>query len=95
MKIANIDREILHNFWKTWGISMKFSRKMCLMIILKFTKKQDFTLSLEDRFFEKPQRGAILGLINSNFFQYTSNIQKNIPKREEIYNWHVALCYLC
>ena len=32
MKIANIDREILPNFWTTWGISMKFSGKMWLMI---------------------------------------------------------------
>ena len=35
---------------------MKFSGKMCLMIILKVTKKQGFTLSLEDTLFEKPQR---------------------------------------
>ena len=34
---------------------MKFSGKMCLMIILKVTKKQGFTLSLEDTFFEKQQ----------------------------------------
>ena len=34
---------------------MKFSGKMCLMIILKVTENQDFTLSLEDKFFEKPQ----------------------------------------
>ena len=39
------------------------------MIILKVTKRQGFTLSLEDTFFEKPQRGqidpppAVLGLI--------------------------------
>ena len=55
MKIANIDREILHNFWTTWGISMKCSGKMCLMIILKVTKNQGFTLCLEDTIFEKPQ----------------------------------------
>ena len=55
MKIANIDKEILHIFWTTWGISMKFSGKMCLMIILKVTKNQGFTLSLEDTVFEKPQ----------------------------------------
>ena len=30
---------------------------MCLKIILKVTKNQGFTLSLEDTFFEKPQRG--------------------------------------
>ena len=34
---------------------MKFSGKMCFKIILKVTKKQGFTVSLEDTFFEKPQ----------------------------------------
>ena len=34
---------------------MKFSGKMCFKMILKVTKKQSFTLSLEDTFFEKPQ----------------------------------------
>ena len=34
---------------------MKFSGKMCLMIILKVTKNQGFTLCLEDIIFEKPQ----------------------------------------
>ena len=53
--IANIDREILYNFWATWRILIKFSRKMWLMIILKVKKEQGFTLSLEDTFFEKPQ----------------------------------------
>ena len=57
MKIANIDWEILHNFWTTRGISMNFSEKMCLMITLKVTKNQGFTLSLEDSFFEKLQGG--------------------------------------
>ena len=38
---------------------MKFSGKMCLKIMLKVTKKQNFTLSLEDTFFEKPQGGPI------------------------------------
>ena len=32
---------------------MKSSGKMCLMIILKVTKNQGFTLSLEDTFLEK------------------------------------------
>ena len=32
---------------------MKFPRKMRLMLILKFTKKQGFTISLENTFFEK------------------------------------------
>ena len=37
---------------------MKFSGKMCLKIILKVTKKQGFSLSLEDTLFEKPQGGG-------------------------------------
>ena len=53
--IANIDREILYNFWATWRIFITFSGKMWLMIILKVKKEQGFTLSLEDTFFEKPQ----------------------------------------
>ena len=38
MKIANIDTESPHNFWTTWRISMKFSRKNALIIILKVIK---------------------------------------------------------
>ena len=71
MKIANIDREIVHIYWTTWGNSMKFSGKMCLKIILKVTKNQGFTFYLEDTFSEKLQGGsnwpplpsAVLGLI--------------------------------
>ena len=61
-KFANIDREFLHIFWMTWGKSIKFSRKMCLKIILKVTKNLGFTLTLsvEDTFFEKPQGGIKL-----------------------------------
>ena len=55
MKIPNTYREILHIFQTTLRNSMKFSEKMWLMIILKFTKNQGFPLSLEDKFFEKPQ----------------------------------------
>ena len=58
---------------------MEFSGKMSLKIILKVKEKQGFTLSLEDKFFEKPQRvvkwttpqrppqpsPAVLGLGNS------------------------------
>ena len=42
MKIINIDVENLHTLWTTWGISMKFSEKMWLIIILKVSKKQGF-----------------------------------------------------
>ena len=42
---------------------MKFSGKMSLMIILKVTKNQGFTLSLGDIFSQKPQEGsAVLGI---------------------------------
>ena len=58
MKIANIYREILHNFWTTCGISMKFSGKTCLMTTLKVTKNQGFTLCLKDIIFKKLQRGV-------------------------------------
>ena len=56
IKTSNIDREVFHIFWTTWGISMKFSGKMWLMIILKVTKSH--TLSFEHTFFEKPQGGG-------------------------------------
>ena len=48
MKIVNTDEKNLHIFRTTRRISMKFSGKMCLMIILKVTKKQGFTISLEN-----------------------------------------------
>ena len=85
MKIVNIDREILHNFWTTWGISMKFSGKMCLMIILKVAKNQVFILSLEDTIFEKPQWGsvwlppfppAVLGLNNNGNNYHSTNFYR-------------------
>ena len=37
---------------------MEFSGKVWLMIMLKVTKNQGFILSLEDKFFEKPQMGG-------------------------------------
>ena len=39
---------------------MKFSGKMCLKIMLKVTKNQGFSLSLEDALFQKPQGGVKL-----------------------------------
>ena len=44
---------------------MKFSGKMWLTIILRVTKKQGFTLSLEDAFFEKLQ--GVLNWLPSRF----------------------------
>ena len=51
MKIANIDGESLHIFWKTRGISMKFSAKDVAI-------KQGFSLSLEDSILENLEKTA-------------------------------------
>ena len=48
MKIVNIEGENLPISWTTWGMSMKFSGKTWLMIILKVTKNKGFTPSIED-----------------------------------------------
>ena len=49
---------ILHFFWTTWGISVKFSENVWLIMILKVKRKQGFTLYLEDKFFEKREGGG-------------------------------------
>ena len=53
MKIVNIDGENIHIFITTYLISMKFSGKMYLMIILKVIKKLSLTLFLGVIFLEK------------------------------------------
>ena len=65
MKIVNIDGENLDFFWTTREISMKFSGKMWLMIMLKVTKNQGFTLSLEDTFLE-PTKQSLLSVEQKN-----------------------------
>ena len=70
MKIATVNREIIHNFWTTWGVSIKFSWKMWIMIILKVTKKTGFDPLFRRYIFCKttgwvkltPPPPAILGL---------------------------------
>ena len=64
LEIVNIEGENLHIFWTTWRISIKFSEKMRLMIRLKVTKNQGFTLPLENTFLEKSQ-----GEKNPSFFR--------------------------
>ena len=44
MKIVNIDEEIIHNFQRNWGTSIKLAGKMWLMIMLSCV-----ILILEDR----------------------------------------------
>ena len=53
-KIVNNAEENLHIVWTSWEISMRFSGKMWLMIILKFTKKKGFTFFLKNTFLKKP-----------------------------------------
>ena len=48
VKLVNIEEDNIHIFRGTWGILMKFSGKMCLMIILKVRENKDFTLSVEN-----------------------------------------------
>ena len=84
MKIGNIAREILHNFLTTWLISMKFSGKMYLMIILKVTKNQAFSLSLEDTFFEKPcnswvWEAKIISILNKKYAKCVSMLLLCFP----------------
>ena len=55
MKIANIDEENVHIFWKNWGNSMKFPERICLMTILKATKRPGFSPVSGKYSFEKTQ----------------------------------------
>ena len=58
MKIVNIDKENVHSLRTTWGLSMKFSGKMCLMIILKVTKMPGLYPLCRKCRFEKKQSGG-------------------------------------
>ena len=100
MKLANIDKENLYIFQTTWGSSMKFSGKMCLVIILKVTKKQGFTPSLENTVLKKPQGGGqnyptpSLVRFKSSWFQGEKKliylISLNI--RSLIWRWSLTYC---
>ena len=57
MKIVDIEEGNVQIFQTNWGISIKFSKKSWLMIILNVTKKQDFTLSLIKTILEKLKGG--------------------------------------
>ena len=56
MKIVNTDKENLNMFPTPWGISIKFSEKMSLMMVLKVTKIKGFTHLLENAVLEQQQR---------------------------------------
>ena len=60
MKVVKIDGENCHIFWMAWGISMKFSGIMSLMIILKVTKKTEIYLPSRRYIFRKTTVGVKL-----------------------------------
>ena len=62
MKIANINREIIYNFWTTWRILMKFSGKMWLMIIISHKKRGFHPLFRRYIFRKTTFPSAVLGL---------------------------------
>ena len=78
MKIVNIHEENIRIFQTTWEISIKFSEKMCSMIILKITEKQGFTLSLENTVFWKPIGGTVVKLILQAFLGLTAHSNSGI-----------------
>ena len=57
---------------------------MCFKIILKVTKKQDFTLSIEDTFFEKPQEVVKLTPSPSRFRVNVGNKYKSRELEHQI-----------
>ena len=59
-KIVNIDKESLYICRATWEISKKYPGEMCLMIILKVTKRQGFTFCLKNTVYKKPQKRSNL-----------------------------------
>ena len=60
IKIVNTNEEHFHIFRMPRGISIKFLGKICFLIIVKFTKNQGFTPSLENVVLEKLQVGIKL-----------------------------------
>ena len=60
MKVVKNDGENCHIFWMAWGISMKFSGIMSLMIILKVTKKTEIYLPSRRYIFRKTTVGVKL-----------------------------------
>ena len=82
---------------------MKFSGKMCLIIILKVTKNQGFTLCSEDTIFKKPHGGEGGGVNQKNTFfmqifrnSISSARESKSSKKTEILNslplWRLRQC---
>ena len=65
MKIVNTDEENLNMLPTPGGISIKFSEKMCLMMVLKVAKIKGFAPLLENAVLEQQQRTGV-GVINLN-----------------------------
>ena len=65
MKIVNTDEENLNMLPTPGGTSIKFSEKMCLMMVLKVTKIKGFTPLLENAVLEQQKRRGV-GVIKLN-----------------------------
>ena len=70
---------------------MKNSENMWLMTILKVTKNQGFTLSLEDTFLEKPQGGGGWNWPSLPFKEFTKLnkfviVRKWLPSGASLYS---------
>ena len=62
--MVNIETEILHISWTTWGTSIKLPGKMWIIMLLKVTKSQGFTLSSEDTFTAEKMKFSIKGFFS-------------------------------
>ena len=60
MKLVNNDKENLHLFQSTWGISIKIFRKNVSYDNIKSHKKQGFTPSLENTVLKKPHGWGLI-----------------------------------
>ena len=109
VKTINIKGEHLHIFRMTWGISIKFSVKMWLMIIMKVTKNQGCTLSKKHIGFWKNHKGgggggrsncnlpctpAILGLRVRNSWDHGRVWTANLVC-SYVTHWIIRLMALC
>ena len=91
MKIANIDREILHMFWATWGILMKFSEKDVTCDKTKSHKKPGFQPLFRRCIFRKTRgegviltHQAVLGLKKKLLRKGMSNISLKVTTEKKI-----------
>ena len=86
MKIANIDREVLHNFWATQGVWMKFSGKDVTYGNIESHKKPGFHPFFRRYIFWKTTGAsnwppAVLGLTLKQIFWKTKTFTQKLEYR--------------